>query len=155
VRMRWRVGAAWCGLIVALAACGGGSERLSAAGYAREAGKLCARANRAVGRVELPTVPDHSTAGRLERVVAIQRHAIDDLRALRPPTRLSSLVQRWIALLDQATDELERMRDQLRIGRTAEASAYGEKAATLSARARELVAPLHQTSCLGPPLAAP
>ncbi len=82
----------------------------------------------------------------------IQRASIDDLRDLRPPDRFGSLNQRWIALLDQATDELEHMGSTLRVGRRAEADDYGGKASTLLERARALVAPHGVTSCRGPEL---
>jgi ABC-type enterochelin transport system substrate-binding protein len=137
-----------------MAACGGGSDQLSAAGYARAASAICARANRAVSRVDLTEMHDRLRAARsLSRVVVIERRSLDELRDLRHPQRLAAVVPQWLALLDQATDELELMAQHLRHGNDAEAGEYAMKATTLLARARELVAPMRMTSCRGPELA--
>lgn len=151
---RSRIGRAGCGLVIlTMAACGGGGEHWTAARYLRTANGICLRANRELGRVTIPPLhEDRSAARAMARVVLIQRASIDDLRGLRPPERFGSLNQRWIALLDQATDELERMGNTLRLGRRAEADDYGGKASTLLERARALVASQGVTSCRGPEL---
>jgi hypothetical protein len=149
------LGAACCGLVlaVAVAGCGGGSRRLSAPDYAREASALCRRANRAVARVEVPPLTATRDAGRaMARIVGVQRDTIEALRDVRPPEALADTVQRWIALLDQAMDELELMGSHLHAGRTELAVDYGAKATTLLDRAREVAAPLDVTSCRGPML---
>ena len=152
-----KVGAACCGLVLVVAGCGGGNERLSARDYAHRASALCRRGNRAVARIELPrfTAASDGTpeaARAVTRIVAVQRDTIDELHDLRPPERLSLTVQKWIALLDQGADELELMALRLRAGHTDDALAYGAKAVTLLDRAREVVAPLRVTSCRGPVL---
>jgi hypothetical protein len=141
--------------VLIVAGCGGGSDRLSAQGYARAAGAVCARVNRVVVRIELTSASDVDAVRALRRVVDLHRRAIDDLRDLRPPERLAGTVQRWIALLDQGADELDLMRARLRAGEDAEAADYGAKATTLFDRARDLVAPLRVTSCNGPELPSP
>jgi hypothetical protein len=134
-------------------ACAGGDGRLSAAEYVGQASELCRRGNRAVERVEIPPLTADRDASRaMARIVVVQRGTIDELRGLRPPEHLTDLVQKWIALLDQGADELELMSVHLRAGRTSVAVEYGAKATTLLDRARELVAPLHVTSCRGPEL---
>jgi len=153
VLTRSRIGAAGCGLMLLVAGCGGGNERLSASGYVRSASAVCARSNRAVVRIAVPPFDAARDASRsLVQVVAVQRTSIDDLRALRPPERFTGMVQRWTALLDQAVDELEEMGEQLRAGQGDLAVEFGAKATTLFDRARELVAPQHMTSCRGPEL---
>jgi hypothetical protein len=138
---------------VVIAGCGGGGGRLSSSGYVRRASGICARANRAVARVDVPSLADHEgAADAMGRIVVIQRDSIDELRRLRPPERLGSLNQRWIALLDQGTDELELMSAQLRSGRPADADTYADHASKLLARARVLVAPHGVTPCRGPAL---
>jgi hypothetical protein len=135
------------------AACGGGSERLSAAAYAREASEACGRANRAVARIDVPSLSQTRRAARvLARIVVVERAAVDDLRGLRPPEHLADTTQKWIALLDQGADELELMGLRLHDGHEAEAAGYGAKATTLLDRARDLVAPLRVSSCRGPVL---
>jgi hypothetical protein len=147
------LGAACCGLVLYIGGCGGGGERLTAPEYAREISDVCRRGNRAVTRVEIPALSAEREASRaLDRVVAHQRETIDDLRAVRPPDHLVGTVQKWIALLDQGTDELELMGTRLREGHTADAADFGAKATTLLDRARELVTPLRVTSCVGPVL---
>jgi hypothetical protein len=153
VGTRSRIGAVCCGVVMVLAACGGGSGHLSALDYARAASRVCVRANRAVALVSVPSFSArHDAAHAMARVVSIQRRTIDDLRGLRPPGQLSGTVQRWIALLDQAADELDRTGAHLRAGRDGQAVEFGAKATTLLDRARELVAPLRVTSCRGPEL---
>jgi hypothetical protein len=154
VQTRLRVGAACCGLIVwAGTACGGGGGRLSAPEYTRDASGICATANRAVLHVEIPPLGDaRGVARAMGRVIVIQRDSIAGLRALRPPEQLGSLDQRWVALLDQGTDELEQMRAELTDGRMQRAAEYAGKAATLLGRAEMLVAPRGITSCRGPAL---
>jgi hypothetical protein len=83
-------------------------------------------------------------------VVDIQRSSIGDLRELRVPDRFGELSQRWIALLDQGTDELELMGTHLDHGRRAVAATYADNASKLLQRARVLVAPHGVTSCRGP-----
>jgi hypothetical protein len=154
VRTRFWVGAAWCGLVaLAGTGCGDGGGRLSAPGYVREASGICVAANRAVRRVEIPPLDDARSAARaMGRVVVIQRGSIAGLRGLRPPERYGELNQRWIALLDQGTDELELMRSTLVSGRHGLAVEYGGKAVTLLDRAHVLVARHGVTSCRGPAL---
>jgi hypothetical protein len=153
VRKKSKLGAACCGLVMVVAGCGGGTQRLSAPDYAREASKLCRRANHSVAAVALPPLAMGADASHaMVQVVVVQRDAIDELRSLRAPDRLTVTVQKWIALLDQGADELELMAQQVRAGHHDEALAYGAKAMTLLDRARELVTPLGVTSCQGPVL---
>jgi hypothetical protein len=157
VRTRLRVGAAWCGVIalagVGMGGCGGGGGRLSAPRYVREASGICSAANRAMGRVVIPPRDDTRSAARaMARVVVIQRHSIDGLRGLKPPERLGSLNQRWIALLDQGADELEHMRASLTNGQGHLATGYENKASVLLERAHALASAHGVTSCRGPAL---
>lgn len=151
--------AACCGLVLVtvLVACGGGGDRLSAPDYVRTVSTICARGNRQIARIELPALTSGPGARRamshaMARVVVVQRATIDRLREVRPPERLAETVQKWIALLDQGADELERMGDELRAGRSAAALAFGAKAGTLLDRARAVTAPMRVTSCRGPEL---
>lgn len=146
-----KLGAACCGVVMVIVACSAGNDRLSASAYARHASALCRRGNQAVVLVELPPLTSgRGAAGAVGRVVELQRRTIDRLRDLRPPERLTVTLQKWIALLDQGTDELELMARRLRAGARDEALGYGAKATRLLDRAAELVAPLRVTSCRGP-----
>jgi hypothetical protein len=146
-----------CGLLITILACGGGSHRLGARDYVREASQLCRRANRVVARIEIPPLTGTRGSSRaasraVARVVVVQRSTLDELRDVRPPGPMNDTVQKWLALLDQGADELERMSASLRAGRTDEAVDFGAKAGTLLDRARELVAAQRMTSCHGPVL---
>jgi hypothetical protein len=154
VRTTARIGTVWCGLVIMLAAgCGGGAERLSAPDYVHRASRICGRANLAVARVTIPPLEEHAAARRaLSRVVEIQRSSIEGLRELRSPDGFGTLPERWIALLDQGTDELQLMGGALAQGRAVDAAAYGEKASDLLGRAQVLVAARGVTSCRGPEL---
>jgi hypothetical protein len=121
----------------------------------REASGICSAANRAIGRVQIPSIGDAQSAARaVRRVVLIQRDSIDGLRGLKPPERLGSLNQRWIALLDQGTDELDLMRVSLADGKGLLAADYASKAAILLDRAHVLVSAHGVISCRGPALAS-
>jgi hypothetical protein len=154
VRTTSRIGTVWCGLVIMLAAgCGGGAERLSATAYAQRAGGICVRANVAIARVTIPPMAERAAAERaLRRIVEIQRSSIDGLRGLRSPDGFGNLPDRWIALLDQGTDELQLMRTALAEGRPVDAAAYGQKATDLLTRAQVLVTGHGMTSCGGPEL---
>jgi hypothetical protein len=133
--------------------CGGSNDRLSASGYARSASATCVHANRTVARIEIPTLSSSRDASiAVARIVAIARSTIDDLRDLRPPEALADAVQKWIALLDQAADELELTSEHLRAKRVDSAVAFATKATVLFDRAEQLVARWRVTSCRGPEL---
>jgi hypothetical protein len=133
-----------------IGACGGASDRLSAPEYAREASRVCRRGNRAIARIEVPPLATDQRASRaVATAVGLQRDTIDELREIRPPDSIAGRVQKWIALLDQGTDELEIVSLRLRAGRTGEANDYAAKASLLLDRGAELVAALHVTSCRG------
>ena len=150
---RSKVGAACCGLVIAVTACGGGSERLTAAEYAREASRVCQRTNRAIARVDAVALTGMPRAAQaLERVVELQRDAVAELRDLRPPDGMRATVERWIALLDQAADELGLAGARARAGRALEAREFAGKARTLLDRARDVTAPIRVVSCRGPDL---
>lgn len=155
MRTKSAIWTACCGLVMVIAGCGGGGERLSSAGYVRRANAICVRANRAVALVDVPALPGGERAAlALTQIVRIERDAISDLRGLRPPPRFGALNQRWIALLDQSIDELELVVTRLRGGALAAADTYAGNASKLLARARDLVAPHGVTSCRGPALTA-
>ena len=108
MRTTARIGTVWCVLVIVVTAgCGGGAGRLSAPDYVQRASRICVHANLAVARVTIPPLGERAAAERaLVHVVEIQRSSINGLRGLRSPQRFGTLPERWIALLDQATDEL-------------------------------------------------
>ena len=141
------------GALVLAGGCGGGSGRLSASEYVRETSAVCARANRAIGRIAGPhldlAVQVSSMTGR---VVAIHRESVDTLRRQRPPKDNEGMSNQWIALVDQSVDELDAMRSSLRAGNRSAAFSYAQKASALDARSREIAREQGITPCKVPEL---
>jgi len=146
------IGAALVGVVV-LGACGGSGSRLSTRDYVRTSSTVCARANRDVRRIDVERL---ARTGRIDhvavRIVAIHREAVEDLRELRPPKAYESIARLWIALVDQALDEVDSMRNALRTGATAEARMYAAHAVALSRRARAVAGGYGITACAVPDL---
>jgi len=110
-------------------------------------------ANRDVARIDVERLDRMGRADRAAvRILAIHREAVDDLRALRPPKDYEATARLWIALVDQALDELDSMRHALRTGAKAEATAYAANAAALSERARRVAGRDGITACAVPAL---
>ena len=143
------VAAAWCGLFALLATgCGGGGGPLSMHDYTQRSRAVCTRAERRAGRVADTDPRDLPASARaVAKVVGIRRQALTDLRALHAPDRLVNAAPGWLALFDQALDELDAMGVELRRGNRARADAAWQKAVILTDRARELAPPLGLSAC--------
>jgi hypothetical protein len=128
-----------------LAACGDGGGRLDAQDYVRDTSAVCARANRAIARIAKTNAMRESV-----RVVEIHRRTVRSLRGLRPPKASQATANLWIALVDQALDELDAMRAALRARRFGTAADYARKAAMLSRRAVDIAREHHITPCRVP-----
>ncbi len=153
-RSRLKVGAAvvvagWCGLLALLATgCGGDGGPLSIHDYAHQSRAICKQAERRAGEVSNPAPGNfHASARAAAKIVVIRRRALADLRALHAPDRLVDAVPGWIALLDQALDELDAMVVELGRGNNARADDQWQKAVVLTDRARVLAPPLRLSLC--------
>ncbi|MEX1009060.1 MAG: hypothetical protein WD271_14610 [Acidimicrobiia bacterium] len=143
------VGTCFVGVLVLTGGCGTGNARLSERGFVRESSAVCARANRAIARIET------SNLGRLSaKVVAIHRSSVASLRDLRPPRSYEHTAKVWIALIDQTLDEVDAMRTAMRASHDGEAGAYARKATALEARARAIARGPGITPCLTPAFTA-
>ena len=157
MRSRKKVGAAiaaatvagWCGLFALLAAgCGGDGGPLTMRDYAREARAVCIRADRLAEKVVNLAPRDVPVSARAAaRIVVIRRETLADVRALHAPDQLVDAVPPWLALVDQALDELDAMVVELGLGNPARAYDDWKQAAILTDRARVLAPPLRLSSC--------
>jgi hypothetical protein len=137
------------------AGCGGGGARLSAHEYVKASSAVCARANRAIDRVHVPDLERTADARRATgQVVAIHRASVESLRDLRPPKDYEHTAKIWIALVDQALDELDEMRHALRAGDRRTAISYAHKATVLDARSQTIAREHNITPCRVPALTA-
>jgi hypothetical protein len=135
--------------------CGVGRGRLSAREYVKESSAVCTRANRAVSHIHVPDLGDTAGARRATaRVVAIHRASLGSLRDLRPPKDYEHAVKVWIALVDQALDELDEMRQALLDGHSSSAISYANKAAALDQRSQRIAREHGITPCRVPELTA-
>jgi hypothetical protein len=143
------------GVLVLMGGCGVGKGRLSAREYVKESSAVCTRANRAVSRVHVPDLGHAARARRATaRVVEIHRASIGSLRDLRPPKDYEHTVKVWIALVDQALDELDEMRQALRDGDSSGAVSYANKAIALDQRSQRIAREHGITPCRVPVLTA-
>jgi hypothetical protein len=123
---------------VLLAACGGG-EQLTRREFAREASRICRDANARLARVDVPPFTDHRAAAHaLERTSEHARDAIRELHDLRGHTAETTGVGAWLAILDQATDELDLTAAALHAGNERGAIEAAGRAEALDRRGREL-----------------
>jgi hypothetical protein len=149
------IGVGLVGVLTLATGCGGGGARLSAHEYVKASSAVCARANRAVDRVHVPDLGSSENARRaMGRVVAIHRASVDSLRDLRPPKDYEHTAKVWIALVDQALDELDGMRGALRAGDRRMAISYANKATTLDERSQAIAREHNITPCRVPTLTA-
>ena len=105
-------GAALVVAVVTLAGCGG-SDRLSAADYRKQATRICADADRRARAVPRPK----DLAGLrsyLDSTVAIVQQDNERLRALKPPGDLQDGHAAALRAQDAAIRELQRLRTELR-----------------------------------------
>jgi hypothetical protein len=142
-------------VLVLMGGCGVGKGRLSAREYVKESSAVCSRANREVSRVHVPELGDAARARRATaRVVAIHRASIGSLRDLRPPKDYEHMVRVWIALVDQALDELDQMDQALRDGDATGAISYASNATALDQRSQRIAREYGITPCRVPAITA-
>jgi hypothetical protein len=139
-------------LVLALcaSACGSGGGPLSTATFTRRASAMCGRADRRAAAVEIPALDERGSATALKTLISIERQALGDLRGLRPPRKLQSGVDEWLATLDQLVVEAEFLRESLRAGEPHIADAIAVRAARLSLRSQVLGARVGVIGCTMP-----
>ncbi len=90
-----------------LVACGGGGG-MSKADYVKQANAVCRDAAKQVAALRIPARADIASMPKAAaNVVAVQRKAVDRLRAIRPPKHDRAEIAEWIALVDQTIDQAD------------------------------------------------
>jgi len=139
--------------LVVLAACGGG-PRLTRREFARDASRICRQASERVTQVTVPPFADgRSAALALARVSRRGRDALRELRDLGAPKADATRIDTWLAVLDQALDEVDFAATALDHGDHGVAREAAARAGALDRRGRELgraydVAPCRLTGAL-------
>jgi ABC-type enterochelin transport system substrate-binding protein len=129
-------GAVVAGLL--LAACGGGGG-LSKADYVTRANAICREAAKQVTTLDAPGQSDVAELPKVAgKVVAVQRKALDRLKAIKAPKEDRTEIAKWIALVDQTIDQAEVSAQSQRSGDITRALAANLNGAALDKRADEL-----------------
>lgn len=116
--------------------------------FAHDVARICHRANERVSSVVIPPLTDpRRVATALERIVAIERGALSQLRSLTPPKSEAAAVDSWLALLDQMLDEVGRAGDALRHNEVFTALDVATRAMRLDLRGRDLARALGVPAC--------
>jgi hypothetical protein len=130
------------------AGCGGGSGELSRAEYVRAANRVCRAASTRVQAVRAPDPGDPDAVGRAgSRVVQIQRRALTQLEALKPPAADRAGLVKWIALVDQTLDQARASVRAQRAGDNAAAVTANQHGTMLDARADQIAGRYGLAAC--------
>jgi hypothetical protein len=136
MRRAWFGGAVAAGLL--LAACGGGGG-LSKADYVVRANAICREAAKQITALDAPGQTNVAQLPRVAvEVVAVQRKALDRLKAIKAPKEDRSQIAKWIALVDQTIDQAEASAESQRSGDITRAMAANVNGAALDKRADQL-----------------
>lgn len=125
------------GVVLFVAACGGGGEVMKA-DYVREANAVCRDAAERVDALEVPgdRVADVSKAATA--VVKVQRAALERIRDIEAPEQDRPEIAKWIALVDQTVDQAEVSAKSQADGDFTRAMTANVNGAELNRRADEL-----------------
>jgi hypothetical protein len=135
MRRAWVGGAAVAGLL--LVACGGGGG-MTRADYVKEANSVCRKAARDVAAIDANGSDVEQLPKVAGEVVAVQRKALDQLKAIKVPKEDRTRITKWIALVDQTIDQAEVSAESQRSGDITRAMAANVNGAALDRRADEL-----------------
>jgi hypothetical protein len=103
-------------VVVSVAAgCGGGSERLSKAEYAKRADAICTKYNAKLKALARPTGISE-LPGYVDRALPLARKGDDELRALKPPKDEEQTAKEWLDQNDSVVGSMERLRDAAKKG---------------------------------------
>ena len=97
-------------LALLLAACGGGSSRLSRGELVARAGKICTDQARTIAEIPRGPATAENAAGYLGAVLSVVERGVKQFHALKPPRELESTYTRFLAELDRNADILRTLR---------------------------------------------
>jgi hypothetical protein len=149
---------AWVGGVVAagllLAACGGGGG-LSKADYVQQANAVCRQAAARIAALDVARSEVEDLPRVAGEVVAVQRTALDKLKAIKAPKEDRTEIAKWIALVDQTIDQAEVSAQSQRSGDITRAIAANTNGAALDRRADQLARSYGLTRCVRAATAPP
>lgn len=128
------------GAVVALvvAACGGAGGT-SKADYVKQANAVCRDAAKQVAALRIPSRADVTAMPKAAaRVVAVQRRALDQLRAIKPPKPDRTEIAKWVALVDQTIDQADLSAAAQKDGEIQRAITANANGSALDRRADEI-----------------
>jgi hypothetical protein len=118
---------------IAIAGCGGGSERVSAAELVQKADAICAKERSSYQRVQAHPPPNASVAADLTgELIQATQDANSELRELKPPEELEPGYDRYLEARDRVVDEMKRGKDA---AEDQDSAAYGAAQATVAREA--------------------
>jgi hypothetical protein len=138
----------WC---VTLAACSGTSVGTSKRDYIGRAGAICRDASDAVRNVKPDSSSADSVATSIRKVVAIERAAARQLRALKPPTGDAHALGQWLSLVDDSLAQLDVARHAAAEGDAHGAAAANARSAVRQQQADAVALRYGVTACAAPP----
>lgn len=97
-------------VVLLLAACGGGSGRLSHAELVKRAGKICTDQARAITQIPRGPATAINAAGYLGAVLSVVERGVKQFHALKPPKNLEPTYNRFLGELDRNADILRNLR---------------------------------------------
>jgi hypothetical protein len=96
--------------VVAIAACGGGSERLSGKQLAARAAKICTRQADAIAQIPRGPANALNATGYLGAVLSVVEEGVKQFHGLRPPASEQTNYDAFLAALDRNVDLLRTLR---------------------------------------------
>jgi len=96
--------------VLALAACGGGSNRLSRDELTARASKLCTKQADAIAQIPRGPATALNATGYLGAVIAVVAKGVRQFHGLKPPTSLQTRYDAFLAELDRNVDILRKLR---------------------------------------------
>jgi hypothetical protein len=145
MRRGWIGGAVAAGLLLGA---GGGGGGLSKADYVEQANAVCRQAAKKVAALDAAASDVEDLPKVAGEVVAVQRTALDRLKAIKAPKEDRSEIAKWIALVDQTIDQAEVSARSQRSGDITRAIAANTNGAALDRRADQLARSYGLTRCV-------
>jgi len=143
-------------LLALAAACSGGGGGPTKAEFVRNANAVCRQSAAKISVLRIPGRADVASMPAIAAdVVAVQRKALDRLRALPEPKQDRSEITKWIALVDQTIDQAEVSAESQRKGNIARALTANVNGAALDRRADDLARSYGLVTCVQATTAPP
>jgi hypothetical protein len=122
---------------------------MTKAAYVKQANLVCHDAATSVAALKLPDTGDVSTVPKAAKeIVAVQRKALEQLKAIRPPKEERPEITKWIALVDQTIDQAEMSARAQQDGDIQRAITANVNGAALDARADQLAKAFGLKTCV-------